>query len=155
MSWVTLSLRKMTLKQRSSNLEFRLTQLSQQKQTIANQAAYAQRTINSQKNLYTSIYNMVGMASLQGAIAASQGDQANMMFGMYQHQQGMMMGSMIMNSVFDSYKNAMDEQIRQMAAQIDEEITQVEAQLKAAKAEEESISKAMDDDIKKSAIQLV
>lgn len=156
MSWVTISLRKMQLKQRISNLELRLMKLSQREQSLADNASYAQRTLGMQQNLYTSLYNMGG-AAMMGGITNQIGtqNQADLYIALNNFQQSQMMGSMIMNSIFQSYKQAMDEQINQVAQQIELEKQQLETQLKAARAEEESISKAMDDDIKKSAVQLV
>lgn len=148
----------MQLKQRISNLELRLMKLSQREQSIADNASYAQRTLGMQQNLYTNIYNMGQTARMQNVIGSIGNDpskQTDLMVALSNHQQQQMMGSMIMNSIFQSYKGAMDEQINQVAQQIELEKQQLEAQLKAARAEEESISKAMDDDIKKSAIQLV
>ena len=50
MGWVTISLRKMALKQRVQMLQYRDLQISQERQSIANQSQYTQRYLNAMKN---------------------------------------------------------------------------------------------------------
>ena len=74
MGWVTISLRKMALKQRVSNLQYRLLQISQERQTIANQSQYTQRYLNAMKNQqYSSINTSYTEALKEAQQSASDG----------------------------------------------------------------------------------
>ena len=77
MGWVTLSLRKMTLKQRISNLEYRLVQISQEQQTLANQSSYAQRYLGMMQNQSTSQLNVDRLNYLKQARSNFSGDSSD------------------------------------------------------------------------------
>ena len=74
MGWVTISLRKMALKQRTTNLQYRLLQISQERQSLANQSQYTQRYLNAMKNQqYSGI-----TTSYMDAVQQLQNESANL-----------------------------------------------------------------------------
>ena len=154
MAWVTTSLRNMQLKTRISNIQLRLMQLSQREQTLINNAQYAQRAMSAKHDLVTNIYNMGAAANMNMAIQSAGGSQEALMANITNANQAQMMGSMINESIYNTYKSAMDQQIKQVAATIQLEKDQLESQLKSAQAEQASISQSMDQEIKNSAIKL-
>ncbi len=160
MGWVTISLRKMALKQRVSNLQYRLLQISQERQSIANQSQYAQRYINAIKNEQ--------YGSIQGAyfdnVQRLQNESADLdptskewtayqtaldRFSLVQSRQ-----QMAADSIFQGYEDSLMNDVNRRDQQLEAEQTQVETQLQAAQAELESLDQAMDDSIKNSAIKL-
>lgn len=160
MGWVTISLRKMALKQRVSNLQYRLLQISQERQSIANQSQYAQRYINAIKNeQYGSI-----QSSYFDNVQKLQGESADLdptskewtayqtaldQFSLVQSRQ-----QMAADSIFQGYEDSLMNDVNRRDQQLEAEQTQVETQLQAAQAELESLDQAMDDSIKNSAIKL-
>ena len=160
MGWVTISLRKMALKQRESNLQYRLMQISQERQSLANQAQYTQRYINAMKNQqYSGITN-----SYMDAVQQLQNESADLeptskewtayqtaldQFSLIQSRQ-----QMAADSIFQGYEDSLMGDVNRRDQQLEAEQTQIETQLKAAQAELESLDQAMDDSIKNSAIKL-
>ena len=181
MGWVTVSLRKMTLKNRINNLETDLIRISQQLQTTANNGAYEQQNDQLEYNYNLSIMNddyMKRIDSIQRRTSGSSTNPNGVSAGSYSGSYaGSSSSSTIDNSVFalDMWRaNAEYNQKRQNAesifnaknnarqAKVDAESNgleaqkeQIEAQLKAARAEYESLGQAMDQDIKDGAIHLV
>ena len=160
MGWVTISLRKMALKQRVSNMQYRLLQVSQERQTIANQSQYTQRYLNAMKNQqYSSITN-----SYMSAVQELQNNAANMdptssewsayqtsldQLALVQSRQ-----QMAVDSVFQGYEDALMGDVNRRDQQLEAEQTQLETQIQAAQAELESLDEAMEQSIQDSAIKL-
>lgn len=165
MAWVTISLRKLTLNARVNSLEYRLMKLSQDKQSQQSSAAYAQSQLNMQKNnAYMSVQNInsANVKNITDAMMAAQKngqtDQATMQdFNnrIADSNSGMQMSKMMQDSLFQAQEDGMLQENNRKEAAIDQEIQMIETQLKAARAEEESLGKALDEDIKSSAIKLM
>jgi len=162
MGWVTLSLRKMALKQRVSNLEYRLVQLSQEQQSLANKSSYAQRYYGMMQNQQLSQLNVDRQNYLKNARSSySSGDSTD-----YQAQLDLQSAldeinlnyefeKMNMESIFQAQQDSMLQEINTQQQQLELEQEQVETQLSAARAELESMSEAVSQDIKNGAIKLV
>ncbi len=160
MGWVTLSLRKMALKQRVSNLEYRLVQISQQQQTLANQSSYAQRYMGMMQNQSMMQLNVDRQNYLKdarnnfsnnGSDYQSQLDLQTALDDInlnYQFEQ------MNMESVFQAQEDSMLKEINSQQQQLELEQEQIQTQLAAAQAELESLDSAITNDIKNGAIKL-
>lgn len=161
MGWVTLSLRKMALKQRISNLEYRLVQVSQEQQTLANQSAYAQRYLGMMQNQSTSQLNVDRLNYLKQArnqYSGSSSDyqkQLNLQSALDEINLNYSFEKMNMESVFQAQQDSMLQEINAKQQQLELEQEQLQTQLSAARAEEEQMSEAMSQDIKNGAIKLV
>ena len=159
MGWVTISLRKMALKQRESQLQYRLMQISQERQTLANQAQYTQRYLNAMKNQQTGSITQGYMDAVQQLQAGAPDDPTGKAWNEYQNKldQASMIQSrqqMAADSIFQGYEDALMGDVNRRDQQLQDEQVQIETQLKAAQAELESLDQAMDDSIKNSAIKL-
>ena len=161
MGWITLSLRKMVLTQRISDLEHRLTKLSQEKQTMANSSGYSQRALAMQKNMaYTNLANqhsanMQSIFSQYGGYVSDTSVASQIQNNIYNEEIGYMMSKMNLDSYYESIQSAQDDAINVKEQNIDLEIEQLEVQLQAARAEAEKIDEAVSSDIKSSTISLV
>lgn len=162
MGWVTLSLRKMVLTQRVSQLEHRLTKLSQQQQTLANSSAYTERAIGLEK---TEAYNSLidnysqGLNDVAGAFnqGSSAGVQELMQYQvqMQQSQLDYMYNKMVIDSVFTQKEQALQDKVNDKQTYLELEQEQVETQLEAARAELQQLDEAVSTDIEQSTISLV
>ena len=160
MGWVTISLRKMALKQRVSNLQYRLLQISQERQSIANQSQYTQRYLNVMKNQQYSQITDSYMAAVQTAQNAAanldptSSDWTNYQTSLDQLSLVQSRQQMAADSIFQAYEDSLMGDVNRRDQQLEAEQTQIETQLQAAQAELESLDQAMDDSIKSSAIKL-
>ena len=160
MGWVTISLRKMALKQRVSNMQYRLLQVSQERQSIANQSQYTQRYLNAMKNQQysgiTSSY-MSAVKELQNNAASM--DPTSSEWSAYQTSLDQLAlaqsrQQMAVDSVFQGYEDALMGDVNRRDQQLEAEQTQLETQIQAAQAELESLDEAMEKSIQDSAIKL-
>lgn len=164
MGWVTLSLRKMVMTQRVSQLEHRLTKLSQAQQTLANSSSYEERAIGLDKqdayrNLtaqYSDSLNNISTAIGDGSgnvtdIAAL----AQYQVQLQQSQLDYMYNKMLIDSVFTQKEQALQDQVNAKQTYLECEQEQVETQLQAARAELQQLDEACSQDIQNSVISLV
>ena len=160
MGWVTISLRKMALKQRVSNLQYRLLQISQERQTIANQSQYTQRAINAMKNQQYSGITDSYTSAVQELQNQNMGtDPTSGAWSMYQSALDQLAltqsrQQMSVDSIFQGYEDALMGDVNRRDQQLEAEQTQIETQLQAAQAELESLDEAMEQSIQDSAIKL-
>lgn len=162
MGWVTLSLRKMVLTQRVSQLENRLLHLSQEQQTLANSSAYTERAIGLEKQeAYTSLMNNYSGSLNNISDFVSSGnasDPASLIQYQAQMQQSQldyMYNKMVIDSVFTQKEQALQDQVNNKQTYLELEQEQVETQLEAARAELEQLDEACSQDIQSSTISLV
>ncbi len=163
MGWVTLSLRKMVMTQRVSQLEHRLVKLSQAQQTLANSSAYEERAIGLEKQEAYSSLTQEYSNSLQNVAGAftNNGKSADMnalaqyTVELQQSQLDYMYNKMMIDSVFTAREQALQDEVNQKQTWIQLEQEQVETQLEAARAELETLDEAVSADIKQSTISLV
>lgn len=161
MGWVTLSLRKMVMTQRVSQLEHRLTRLSQEQQSLANGSAYSERAIGIRK---TEAYRNLELSYSQktNQIASNFGngntnqiaDLAQYQVQIQQSQLDYMYNKMVIDSVFTQEEQMLQDQVNAKQNYLETEQEQVETQLEAARAELEQLDKATSEDIKSSTISL-
>lgn len=160
MGWVTISLRKMALKQRVATLQYRDLQISQERQSLANQSQYTQRYVNAMKNQqYGDITNsyMDGIAALNKK--AENIDPNSKDWTVYQNSldQAALLQSrqqMAADSIFQGYEDALMGDVNRRDQQLEAEQVQVETQLQAAQAELKNLDDAMKSSIEDSAIKL-
>ena len=163
MGWMSLSLRKMVLTQRVSELEHRLTKLSQEEQTLANSSSYAERAIAVEKTQayntlntdYTNKMNSMLSQFNTGQPVTDMSVLAQYNTDLQTAQLGYMYNKMNIDSIFTAKEEAMQDEINERQTQIDLEQEQLETQLEAARAEKEQLDKAISEDIKSSTISLV
>ena len=160
MGWVTISLRKMALKQRVSNLQYRLIQISQERQSVANQSQYTQRFLNAMKNQQYADISDNYMSAVQLAqngaanLDPTSGQWSNYQTSLDQLALVQSRQQMAADSIFQGLEDSLMGDVNRRDQQLEAEQTQIETQLQAAQAELESLDQAMDDSIKSSAIKL-
>lgn len=157
MSWVTISLRKMTLKNRINNLESELIRISQQLQTVANNESYNQQADQLNHNYNVAAANAAYQESLNGIDTNADGDnekqleaQRNIANVTLAYNNQMQME----DSIFEAKNSARQRMTDAQSNALEAQQEQVETQLKAAKAEYDSLGEAVKDDIKRDTISL-
>ena len=162
MGWVTLSLRKMVLTQRVSQLENRLLHLSQEQQTLANSSAYTERAIGLEKqDAYSSLMNNYSGNLTNISDFVSTGDTSDpatliqYQVQLQQSQLDYMYNKMVIDSVFTQKEQSLQDQVNNKQTYLELEQEQVETQLEAARAELEQLDEACSQDIQSSTISLV
>ncbi len=162
MGWVTLSLRKMVLTQRVSQLENRLLHLSQEQQTLANSSAYTERAIGLEKqDAYSSLMNNYSGNLTNISDFVSTGDASDpatliqYQVQLQQSQLDYMYNKMVIDSVFTQKEQSLQDQVNNKQTYLELEQEQVETQLEAARAELEQLDEACSQDIQSSTISLV
>ncbi len=162
MGWVTLSLRKMVLTQRVSQLENRLLTLSQEEQTLANSSAYQERAIGLEKqeaysnlasNYSTSLTDVSDI--LSSGTTTDVSALAQYQTQLQEQQLSYMYEKMVIDSVFTQEEQALQDQVNNKQTYLELEQEQVETQLEAARAELEQLDEACSQDIESSTISLV
>ena len=155
MTWASISLRKMELKNRINDLEAEDINISQQLQTLSKQSSRDQESTNLdtnyQKTLLSKEYQdavklvnddkKADATKKQEALTKLQ-QQYTEKVSLFESQQQM---------ISNSRRDVTDSQVKALEAQQQ----QVETQLKAANAEYQNLGEAMDQDIKDGAIKLV
>lgn len=160
MGWVTLSLRKMALKQRVSNLEYRLVQISQQQQTLDNTSSYSQRQMGMLQNQQMMLLNsdrLNYLKDVRGSFSSEGStyeDQLELQQRLDEINFSYQFNQMNMESVFQAEEDALLKQVNIQQQQLELEQQQIQTQLAAAQAELESLDSAITNDIKNGAIKL-
>ncbi|MBE7706714.1 MAG: hypothetical protein E7Z91_05690 [Cyanobacteria bacterium SIG30] len=154
MTWATISLRKMELKNRINQLESEAIQISQELQTASRESSQEQQMTNLTSNyqqslMYADYEKAMDAINSNKKIDASKKQEAIMKVQQRYNQNANVFSS-INESKASSLKNVTDAKTKAIEARKE----QVETQLKAANAEYESLGQAMDNDIQKSAIKL-
>lgn len=161
MGWITLSLRKQVLTQRVSQLEHRLTKLSQEQQSLANSSSYAERVIGiEKKDAYSEIIqehsdqlNTV-FGNYSASSGASIGDLANYNVQLQEAELTYIYNQALVDSIFTQKEQALQDEVNTKQTYLELEQEQVETQLEAARAELEQLGEAISQDIKSSTISL-
>lgn len=180
MTWVMLSLRKATLKSRVSDLEAKLVNISQRiqdMQSYASSIADGSVSYSEMANAPSSLFgthleymqNASGVAYQSAQIKTNAYlQQMNMIQqntqGQYQlaidptGAQADVQPYLIFNEIYKQemkeYAKQISEKLNGEEKELQTEKTRIEAQIKAAEAEYDSVSKQMDTNIKNDAIQL-
>ena len=160
MGWLTLSLRKQVLTQRVSQLEHRLTKLSQEQQSLANGSSYTERAIGLEKQeAYSALIEdhakritTIG-ENFMGS-SASVVDLANYNVELQEAQLNYIYEQALLDSIFTQREQALQDEVNNKQTYVELEQEQVETQLEAARAELEQLDEAIGQDIKTSTISL-
>ncbi len=161
MGWITLSLRKQVLTQRVSDLEHRLTKVSQEQQSLSNSSSYAERAIGLDKqDAYSSIIqNHSGnLNEILGHYNSSNTNDISSLANYYVEVQeanlGYMYNQMLVDSIFTQKEQALQDEVNNKQNYLQLEQEQLQTQLEAARAELEQLGEAISSDIKSSTISL-
>ncbi len=162
MGWITLSLRKLVLTQRVSELEHRLTKLSQEQQTLSNSSSYSERVIGVEKseaykNIIANYSNSINSISqnFQNGPVTDIGITGQYYTDIQSAGLEYLYNKMNTDSIFTAKEQALQDEVNQKQTQLDLEQEQIETQLEAARAEKEKLDEAISQDIKSSTISLV
>lgn len=165
MGYAIFTARKLMLTNRVNQLQMRIMQLSQQQQTLSDNAGRLERAIANTRNLFSNIGNAFQMgltmqqqamnASLMKSIQESGGDMNNAavqsalasMGGLLNGGANFMstpmgLGLNLMNQSIEALNSSKMRQIKEMENQIELERKSLETQLAAAQKELESVEKA-------------
>ena len=165
MGYAIFTARKLMLTNRVNQLNARIMQLSQQQQTLSDNAGRLERAIANTRNLFSSIGNAFQMGftmqqqalnmSMMKALQESGGDMNNAAVQSALASMGsllngganfmatpMGMGLTMMNQSINALNESKMRQIKDMENQIELERKSLETQLAAAQKELESVEKA-------------
>lgn len=167
MGYAIFTARKLMLTNRINQLNFRIMQLTQQQQTLADQAARSEMANANLRNLFSGIGNMITMSlGIQGQNAQSQllqGAQAgaydaSSAQGLYSALAPYQMQQQAVTSIFASMQQMIQTQsdtqmrnIKEMENNIELQRKSLETQVKAASAELKSVEEQEDKQIQNSA----
>ncbi len=173
MGYAIFTARKLMLRNRINQINFRMTQLSQQQQTLADQANRWERAIANTRTIFSNIGNMFQMGmqmKLQSQMNELYQNNINGGTGNSNAIGSMLNGLMstggynfmatpigmslnMMNQAIELQNQDRLRQVKDMENQIELQMKSLETQLKAAQAEMEQVEKAEDKEIKNSAPQ--
>lgn len=174
MGYAIFTARKLMLTNRVNQLQARIMQLSQQQQTLSDNAGRLERAIANTRNLFSNIGNafQMGMTLQQQAMSrnfmeqvqASGGDMKDPSVQAAWAQMGSLLngganfmstpmgiGLQMMNQSITTINEGKMRQIKEMENQIELERKSLETQLKAAQTELEKVEQAEDKNIERSA----
>ncbi len=179
MAWVTCSVRSMMLANRKHDLNFKLLQISQRLMDLQTYGSNISDGVLSQSEMASSPSSFFGRQSaylsrssaiayqsagiktndyLQRIGAINQGTQGQYTLaseGEGANVQPYLIFNQIYKAELEEFSKQEQAKINREEKKLTQEKLQIETQLKAADAEYENVQKAMEDDIKKSAIKLV
>ncbi len=152
MTWASISLRRMELKNRINRLDSQLINISQRLQTVSNKASYNESINSSYYSYHLSIVN----ADYQNAITmASQSTDATLQTSaMYQAQLSYSNNKAVLEALKQAWCDAKRSETDTEAQALEAEKERLQTQLRAASAEYDSLGEALDSDIQKGAIKL-
>lgn len=174
MGYAIFTARKLMLTNRVNQLSFRIMQLSQQQQTLSDNAGRLERAIANTRNLFSSIGNafQMGMTLQQQAlqkdlmtkIQSSGGNTQDPSVQAAFAQMGSLLNGganfastpmgismQLMNQSLETINEGKMRQIKEMENQIELERKSLETQLSAAQKELEKVEQAEDKNIERSA----
>ncbi len=175
MGYAIFTARKLMLTQRINQINFRIMQLSQQQQTLADNAARMERSMASMKNMFSNIGNIFQMgmtmqynmqlAAANQAVQNANGDFTNAnvetsikgLLGTYLNGGNNFLSTplglslMATNQAMETVNESKLQQIKDMETQIELQRKSLETQLAAAQKELESVEKAEEKQIENSA----
>ena len=165
MGVLLFAFRKLMLKRRINDKNYRLTLISQKQQSVTDQIGQLQQMISGQKN-YTQIQSTQGAYQQQMAayqqyntiannttLSDEQKNQqiAGIQQNMMAYQNATAMYSQMQSSIFDGYSKCQMAPLNAMDNQLTLERETIESELKQLNAEYESVEKAESQEAKQSA----
>lgn len=167
MGYAIFTARKLMLTNRKNQLEFRIMQLSQQQQTLANNAANLERAMANYKTMFQNIgnifqtaystqmsqlYSQAGITAGTGALPGNLGNIFSMgMAGANFMATPMGMSISMMSQYIDAVNNSKMQQVKNMETNIELQRKSLETQLNATVKELESVEKQEEKEIERSA----
>ena len=168
MGYAIFTARKLMLRNRINQINFRMLQLTQQQQTLADQASRWERAMANTRTVFSQIGNIFQMGMnakvqaqmqqlYQNNVAGGGGTQDYSIFNTI-----MSGGLNFMTSPFGIYMNMMSQsldmanqnqlrQVKDMENQIDLQLKSLQTQLSAAQAELKAVEEGEENEIKNSA----
>ncbi len=154
MTWATVSLRKMELKNRINQLESEDLKISQRIQSLARQSSRDEQALQLQNNYQKTLLQQDYQDSMDAISNDGKASDADKQQAIASAQQQYNDRLSIFEQTLENRSNSIKELVDAQTQALEAQQEQVETQLKAARAEYESIGKAMDTDIKSSTITL-
>ncbi len=160
MTWVTFSIRKLTLKSRVNQLNYRMMQISQQLQAQQRQGAYKVEMLQTNKNAVLenldSQYNaQIQNLSNQAQNAKKDKDKTNINNQITELQQAQSAEKEYWTSLFERQEKQLTEENQRKEAALEMQQEQIQTQAEAAKAEYDSVKEACSSHIKDEAPKFV
>lgn len=160
MAWVTFSIRKLTLKSRVNQLNYRMMQISQQLQAQQRQGAYKVEMLQTNKNAVLenldSQYNaQIQNLSNQAQNAKKDKDKTNINNQITELQQAQSAEKQYWTSLFERQEKQLTEENQRKEAALEMQQEQIQTQAEAAKAEYDSVKEACSSHIKDEAPKFV
>lgn len=150
MTWVSVSLRKMTLKSRINTLEERLMDVSQEIQSTHEQNATTIRKNNLAEQAGLSDLNKDFRETLGGLDKESDTYQTEVLDAYTKWADDKMANT----SIFDAEEEMIRSEASAKTSALEMEQEMLQAQIKAARSEYDSLGEALDKDIEQSTIKL-
>lgn len=157
MGWVTLTLRKLTLRAEINNLELRDLQLSRELRRVHREKSYEQSVYNRAKKeelaaAKSALDNIRNSKSSDWEYGSNEYKQWQEQYALakedYEGQK------LDINNYYDDLQNEMEEETTDKETEIQDEQTEIEAQLQAMRAELETVNDQIGSDVKDQAIKL-
>ena len=160
MAWVTFSIRKLTLKSRVNQLNYRMMQISQQLQAQQRQGAYKVEMLQTNKNAVLenldSQYNaQIQNLSNQAQNAKKDKDKTNINNQITELQQAQSAEKQYWTSLFERQEKQLTEENQRKETALEMQQEQIQTQAEAAKAEYDSVKEACSSHIKDEAPKFV
>lgn len=160
MAWVTFSIRKLTLKSRVNQLNYRMMQISQQLQAQQRQGAYKVEMLQTNKNAVLenldSQYNaQIQNLSNQAQNAKKDKDKTNINNQITELQQAQSAEKEYWTSLFERQEKQLTEENQRKETALEMQQEQIQTQAEAAKAEYDSVKEACSSHIKDEAPKFV
>jgi BMFP domain-containing protein YqiC len=150
MTWVSVSLRKMTLKNRINTLEDQLMNISQQIQSSQQEGAMSIMKNNYGEQAQLSGINNDFKSSISGLDKDSDTYQTDIL-GAYTEWADAKMAN---TSIFDAQEEMIRSEASTKTSALEQQQEMLEAQLKSARSEYDALGEALDKDIEQSTIKL-
>ena len=169
MGYAIFTARKLMLRNRINQINFRMLQLTQQQQTLADQASRWERAMANTRTVFSQIGNIfqMGMNAMvqkqmqelyNNNVNGGGGTQDYSIFNTILSTGGLNFMATPVGAYMNMMSQSLDmanqnqlQRVKDMENQIELQMKSLETQLKAAQAEMESVEKAEDNEIKSSA----
>lgn len=153
MGWVALSLRKQSIKAAIADDELRLLQISRNIRSIQRHSGYDQSVFNSQKTQELNDAKEAYDEVRDRRPSVDSDDYAEWKEEFAEAKEDYEAQKVDINDYYDGISEELEQDAQEQQTALEDEQTQVETELQALQAELESVSEAISNDIKSSAIK--
>jgi hypothetical protein len=154
MGLLLFAFRKLDLKRRINRANYRLMQISNQRQRVQDQMDQLQQCLSNSKNMFEYANSNAMMADNQAFFTncnENSGMNTDFMYQMQNRQLQYAQKAQMFNSVFEARKESLLKPLSMMDEQFDTEQANLETRLKSMQAELQNVEKAEDNEAKNSA----